>query len=142
MATFNPKDFLVTINALPVTGYDDGTDVIKTTYDSDFVNSKVGVTGEAAFVEMNDRRGTLTLKLLATSTQNDVFSTLAALGIEFAVGINDSRGTTVMGGAAARFGKLPDLSVGNEVGGREWPIKILEMIEHIGGSQPAVAIVT
>lgn len=136
MTTYNPKNFQVSVNALPVTGYDDGTDVIKTEYLTDFVDSKVGVTGEAAFVESNDRRGMLTLKLLATATQNDVFSALAASGVEFAVGITDSGGTTTMVGAAARFAKIPNMDKGNEIGGHEWVIKILEMIMHLGGGEP------
>jgi hypothetical protein len=134
MATYNPSDILVTVNGVPVTGYSDGTDVIGVDYESDFVGDAVGVTGEGAFVEMNDHRATITLKLLATSLMNDVLSGLVAANTEFAMSMTDERGTTIAAGAACRIQKLPVVAFGNEVGEREWNIRCLEWIEHVGGN--------
>ena len=134
MPTYNPKDILVAVNGVPVTGYADGTDVIGVDYEADLIADAVGVTGEGAFVEMNDRRATITLKLLATSLMNDILSGLVAGNIEFAAAMTDERGTTVGLGAACRIQKLPTVNFGNEVGVREWNIRCLEWIEHVGGN--------
>lgn len=134
MATYNPKDIQVSVDGVPVTGYSDGTDVIQVVYDNDFVGDQVGVTGEGAFVEHNDRRATITLKLLATSLMNDVMSALVAGNVEFAISGVDTRGTTVFAGAACRVRKLPDVAFGNEIGEREWNIRCLELIENVGGN--------
>jgi len=134
MSTYNPKDVKVTINGIPVTGFSEGTDVIAVVYDTDFVEDKVGVTGEGAFVEHNDKRAGINLKLLATSLFNDVLSGLAAANTEFAMSIEDTGGTTLAAGSACRIQKLPDIAFGNEIGERDWPIRSLEWIEHVGGT--------
>lgn len=132
--TYNPKDILVSVNGVPVTGYADGTDVISIDYETDFVGDMVGVTGEGAFVEHNDRRATITLKLMATSPMNDVLSALVAGNVEFAVSMTDNRGTSVAAGASCRVTKLPQVQYGNEIGVREWPIRSLEFVENVGGN--------
>ncbi len=134
MPTYNPKDIKVTLNGVPVTGFSEGSDVIQVAYDTDFVEDKVGVTGEGAFVEHNDKRATITLKLLATSLMNDVMSGLVSANTEFSASIEDARGNTIGAGAACRVQKLPDVSFGNEIGEREWNIRSLEWIEMVGGN--------
>jgi len=134
MATHNAKDRKVIVNGIPVTGFADGDDAISFVYDSDLVADTVGVTGEGAFSESNDRRGTLKLKLLATSMFNDVLSGLANGNIEFAAAMVDARGTSVGAGAACRVQKLPDQNVGSAVGVREWNIRCLEWVAHVGGT--------
>lgn len=134
MPTYNPKDINVVVDGATVTGYADGANVIIVEYDNDFVGDVVGVTGETAFVEHNDRRANITLKLLATSVWNDILSALVAAGTEFALGMNDNRGTTVGAAAKCRIKKLPQVQFGNEIGTREWEIRALDYVENVGGS--------
>lgn len=134
MATYNPKDINFAVSGIPVTGYADGTDVIMVDCDTDSVGDAVGVTGEAAFVEHNDGRGTVTFKLLATALMNDIFSGLHAAKTEFALSGTDARGTTIVAGAACRIKKLPAQAFGNEIGNRVWEIRVLELVEHVGGN--------
>lgn len=134
MPTYNPKDISVAVNLIPVTGYADGTDVIMVEYENDFVGDAVGVTGEAAFIEHNDRRATITLKLLATALSNDAFALLLSGNTEFAVTLTDARGNTIMESVACRIMGQPTVQYGNEIGTREWKIRALELISHVGGS--------
>jgi hypothetical protein len=134
MPTYNPKDIVVTVNGIPVTGFADGTDVILVEYDTDFVSDAVGVTGESAFIENNDRRANVTLKLMATSSFNDVLSALSAGNVEFAMSLTDARGTTIGASPACRVKKLPTVQFGNEIGTREWEIRALDMVLNVGGN--------
>ena len=132
--TYNPKDILVSVDTVPVTGYADGDDVIQVDYNNPFVETMVGVTGEGAFVEHNDHSGKIVLKLLATSVMNDAFSILVAANAEFVVGLTDARGTTVVAAVSCRFEKLPQVQFGGALGMREWTILALEIIENVGGN--------
>jgi len=132
--TYNPKDVKVTINGVPVTGFTDATDAIQVAREADSVDKKIGITGEGAFVEMNDKSAIVTIKLLATSLMNDVLSALENGNVEFAASIEDVRGTTIGLGASCRVQKPADIAFGNEIGDREWSLVSLEWIGNVGGN--------
>lgn len=134
MSTYNPRDVKVIINGIPASGYAKGDDVISIEYDEDFVGSESGVTGEAAFLEMNDRRATVKLKLMQTAAFNDALSAIVNLGTEFAMTVVDSGGRTIQAAAACRILRIPNVVYGGAIGTREWTIKALEMVSFVGGS--------
>ncbi len=132
MANYDPKKYDLTVNSVIIEP--DGIDNFITYEPSaDLVTRTVGSTGEQVHNTNHDTSGTLTIRLLQTSSLNDKFSIFASLDTSFAVLLTDGEGTTNIGSPECKIMRLPNLDIAAEVGNNEWTISMLNVTAIIGG---------
>jgi len=108
---------------------------------SDGFTDVVGTDGEVVRSKTNDRRTTVTLKLLQTSISNDILSAVHNADIRarngrgvFPFQIIDLQGTTVVHAAQAWIVKAPDTSFDRSAKTKEWQIRLAEATRFDGGN--------
>lgn len=134
MATFNPRDHVLSIGGSPISGLAKQADAISISYAEDHVKTVSGCDGKAMFVETNDRTAVGTVKLLPNSMSNDVLSALAASGAEVTLSLTDVRGTVVGSASQCRIMKRPDATAGSDLPSREWKFAIADWEVAFAGS--------
>ena len=97
--------------------------------------------GDVARARTNDRRGTVTFKLMQTSDTNALLSALrnadllapngAGVG---ALEVRDLQGTTLLSAAEAWIKKMPQTAFDREIGAREWVIRCAVLEGVVGGN--------
>lgn len=136
--TYDPKQVVVSIGGIPISGYLDGT-FIQVTRDEDAFAKKTGADGETSRAKSNSRGGSVTLSLAQTSLSNDALSALAAVDENTGNGVvpllvKDVRGTSLIASASAWIKKLPDTIYSKEIEGREWVIDCADLQIFVGGN--------
>jgi hypothetical protein len=98
-----------------------------------------GADGQVVRVASADKRGEITVTLMASSLSNDFLSAQAAL--DDLTGINtqpllikDLLGTTLISAQQAWIKKPADVEFGKEAGTREWVFECGELNILVGGS--------
>lgn len=110
--------------------------------DEDTFTTKTGAHGDTIFQRKHNRNGKATIRVLASSPTNVVFSAVFAaseVGATADAGqgtfmIKDLNGTTLLESRAARIAKPPKYEIGDEAPDREWPIILFEVRVLIGGA--------
>jgi len=107
---------------------------------SDAFNDVVGTDGEVARSKSNDRRGTVTIKLLQTSLSNAFLSGVHGTDLEAPGGagvapfsMQDLQGGTVVASEGC-ITKYPDNSMDRTVKSREWVIRLARIERLEGGN--------
>lgn len=111
--------------------------------ESDDFSDEVGTDGDdVTRVKSNDRRATLTLKLMQTSDSNDILSAISNADIVAANGagitallIRDrSTGRAIYRAAETWVAKAPDVNYDRSAQPREWKIRIAKLERFDGGN--------
>ena len=138
--SWDAKEVTVSIAGLLIdSGFADG-EFLRIEQDTDDWGDVVGTDGEVARFKTNDRRANVALILLQTSGGNDLLSGLSKLDMSAPNGagigaflVRDRQGTSLYRGKAAWVKKGPNVSMGREVTGREWTLRVANL-ERLDGS--------
>ena len=130
----------VSFAAVPVQGYADG-EFLTITREADAFTSVVGTDGEVSRSKSNDRRATISIKLMSTSPTNDLFSAILSGDINANGGagvgaflVVDLSGASLYSAGNAWITKGPDVAYGREAGEREWILQCDKLYEFTGGN--------
>ena len=142
-------DFLATqiiLGRHTVTGLADG-DSFSLAWDNPQFELRIGNRGLTSRFKRFVRSATITLTMLETSDDNDLFSRFWAAdyytpgGLLFTFSLADSNGRTVLSAPlGAWFTQLPDVTIGDGTGTRVWTIQTA-LIEGIVGGKAATPII-
>lgn len=121
-------------------GYADG-EFVKIARLSESFGLKVGTDGEAVRSKTNNRSAKITLRLMQSSSVNDVLSQIHNNDLTLPGGagvgvfrIQDLQGTTLHQANAAWISKWPDESEAREASEREWEFSTGRLDNFIGGN--------
>ncbi len=138
VASFDPKEVLIIVGGVPISGYADGT-FLEITQDVQQFTKTTGADGYTTRVKSNNYGATATITLAQSSPSNDVLSALAAAdrlsnnGI-FPILIKDMSGSTIIFAGTAWIQQIPDAVFGNEINTRAWVIEMAEADTFLGGN--------
>lgn len=124
VTTYNPKDCVVTVNNVYITGM--GEDMVSGEKDEDNVNVVVGAQGDVVVNEVNNDLGTITLTVQGTSPQLPMLKKLAKTKQIVPVWVNNKAIKEKFGGSKAIIKKTPSLEYGTELADREVEIQVLD----------------
>lgn len=135
LRTYSADQISVILSDRPVTGLNEVT----IERDNDLFSEDVGMAGEVARVKSNDRRGTITLKLMQTSPENDYLSNLFAKdeftgSSPFGILIRDQNGTSLYESLKSWIIKPASSTFGKELNEREWMIRCADLKVFVGGN--------
>ncbi len=137
---YDPDQVVILAAGARIQGFADG-EYITVEQVSDGFQDVVGTDGEVARSKSNDRRATVTIKLLQTSPSNDVLSAIHRADLDapngagvFAFQMMDLQGTSIVHGAKAWIVKFPDTSMDRTAKSREWQIRIATVDRFVGGN--------
>lgn len=135
---YNASEVAMSFAGIPITGLADG-EFVTIEMDTDDFGDVVGSDGEVASFRTNDRRAKVTFKLLQTSA---AISRLMALSNADLAAINGAGVGALMvenlstgerwEAPEARIMKQPNVSLGREVGSREFVIRAYNLIASPG----------
>lgn len=136
--TYDPKQVVVSVGGIPISGYADGT-FVNVTRDEDAFTKRTGADGEASRAKSNNRGGSITVTLQQTSLSNDALSALALVDENTGDGVvpvivKDVRGTTLCYSSAGWIKKMPDAEFSKEIQDREWVIDCADLRFNVGGN--------
>lgn len=137
MKTYDPAKVLFSFAGSLITGYADDT-FIEAERAEDGFTLLVGASGEGARSKNNNKSGTVTVTLMASSQSNDILSALAAADELAGTGVGalylkELDGTTLVSAPAAWIKKMPSVSRGKEVGTVQWVFDCESMEMSVGG---------
>lgn len=145
MATkvYDSNQVSISICGIPVDttgGYADD-EFLTIEQDSDDFDDVVGTDGEVTRSKTNDRRATVYLKLMQSSSTNAFLSALNLLDKNAPNGagigpfwVRDRQGTSLYTGATCWIAKPPDVSFGRTAKERSWKIRIGSIVRTDGGN--------
>lgn len=135
--TYDLKRVLMTVNGVPVSGFDEG-EAVTVEFNEDAWKMKVGADGEAVRSKTNNRSGKLTFNVLYSSSANNIFESLRLADEltnsgQAAIYLKDLASGTEVFAARAWVTKSPNITFGQEAGAREWVFETGEMlVTHVG----------
>ncbi len=143
IATFSPEDIVFVINDYQITDFASGS-FIEVNKNKPFFRPEKGIRGKHTRVRNRDRSGTVVIRLMQTSNQNDILNKIAyeddlnQTGLLF-VTIRDVGGNTGLQLGNAYLEGPPNLSFqGDTTSPREWVIHYEFFARYdVGGSQRA-----
>lgn len=101
----------------------------------------VGVDGKVTRSKTNDRRATVTLRLMQSSPMNAVLSALHEIDLSADNGagvgafmVKDLGGTSLHVASASWIQKSPDVKYGVKATEREWKIRVADLRNFVGGN--------
>lgn len=137
MKTYDPAKVLFSFGGQLITGYAPDT-FLRVERNEDGFSLVVGPGGEGARAKNNNKSGTITLTLMATSQANDLLSAIAAADDLAGTGaapafLKELNGTTLASAQNAWVKKLPTIERGAEVSTVEWVIECEALEMYLGG---------
>lgn len=137
---YNPSEIAMSFAGIPISGYADGEFVTIEPQGDDW-SDVVGTDGEVTRARTNDRRATVTFKLMQSSTVNDLLSAIRTADLLAPNGggvgsfeLRDLQGTTIATAPEAWILALPQSAYDREVGAREWKIRCAYLEMVVGGN--------
>lgn len=136
--TLDPKDVLIIVSGIPISGFEDGTFVL-VERTSDTFTTVSGADGIVTRVKQNDRTGSVTITLAQSSESNAVLSGLAiadelsGIGV-FPVVVKDNRGTSLYFSDVCWIRKVSNAEFSKDVNSREWVIDCSNLEIFNGGN--------
>lgn len=136
--TYDPKQCLVLVGGVPMSGFADGT-FVSVERTSDTFTKVSGADGIVSRAKTNDRSGTLTLTLAQTSPANDVLSGFAIAdellnsGV-IPVMVKDISGRSIYVSAFGWVKKPPTGEFAKEISDREWALDLADLDVFTGGN--------
>ena len=136
--TYNPKEVIVTIGGIPMSGYSDGTflEIVRT---EQTWSTIVGADGFVTRGKTNNFSGTLTLTLKQSSPSNDVLSgfiiadELTNSGI-IPILVKDLSGNSTYFAAQGWVQAYANSTFGKEINDREWTIALANLDLFVGSN--------
>lgn len=138
LATYNPKDVIVTFGPIILTGFADGS-FVSVERAEDTFSLKMGADGTAVRVKNPNRSGTIKVTLSQTSPANDLLSAahatddLTGLAV-LPMSVKDGNGTTIAGALRTWVKKPPGVSFAKDASDREWTFETDRLEMFVGGS--------
>lgn len=138
---YDPKRIMISVGALVVTGFIDGT-FVTITPDGDNFSMYKGADGMISRANLNPSTAILKISLAQTSPANDVLSDMMKVDITtsqstFPIVVQDLSGTTMHTAASCWIIKQPEQKFGKNINAIEWEIQLTGYTGHIGGNVPA-----
>lgn len=137
---YDPDQVVVYFAGGLLQGFADG-EFIAVEMLSDGFGDVVGTDGEVARSKSNDRRATVTIKLLQTSDSNIFLSGIHTADLNAPAGagvgsllIQDLQGNTILNAVSAWIVKYPDQSFDRTAKSREWMIRCASLTSVVGGN--------
>lgn len=137
IATYDPKNVIVTVDGTNLSGFADGT-FVAVERASETFTKVVGAYGEVARVKSADRSGSMTITLMQTSNSNLFLNSLAnrdeqdSTGI-VAIQVKDTTTNTTINAAEAWIKTKPKAEFGKDMGNREWVFEMADLTINHGG---------
>ncbi len=123
MTTYDAREVTIVVDGTILTGFQDG-DMVSFGKDNNFVEVQVDAQGEASAAINNDKLGTFTINLSASSPFNKKMVQLANSRKQFAVSVKHK--TERASATKAFIEKTPDGAFGKATGSRTYAIKALD----------------
>ena len=126
--TYDPKNVIVTIAGIPMSGFSDGT-FLEVDRNEATWNTVVGADGFVTRGKTNNFTGTMTLTLKQSSPSNDVLSGLLALdeatntGV-FPILVKDLSGNSIYFSANAWITQYANSTFGKDINDRQWTLML------------------
>lgn len=142
--TYDPKEVVVLVGAVPISGFADGT-FIKVSRANDTFSKVVGTDGQASRAKSNDKSGEIMITLAQTSASNDLLSGLAIADEDANSGVvpvtvKDNSGRTLLVSAFTWIKKQPDNEFAKEITNREWTFDSSSIRFLTGGNFETAAV--
>jgi hypothetical protein len=136
--TYDPKNVIITINAIPMSGFSDGT-FLEVDRDEPTWTKVVGADGLVTRGKTNNFSGTLTLTLKQSSPSNDVLSGLLAIDEATNNGvvpvlIKDLSGNSIYFSARAWINQYANSTFGKDISDRVWALSLDELDLFVGSN--------
>lgn len=132
--------FNVLVGGLLLTGFARGTSY-SAVYDEDQFETVVGNRGHGAWLRKVNLAATITIELLATSSQNDIFSGIwianyfnRRRGFGVPLVVKDANGTTTQTAGLVRPTKMADITRSDSIDSRTWTLKTTKLTTFAGGN--------
>lgn len=143
MAEWDPQKFIITVGAINVTHFANGT-FIKAMYDEDLYSYEPGADGNGCRIRNANEAGKFEITLLKSSPSNDLLSALALLDRASGRGavpvqVKDGNGAAVASAETAWVVKPADLERSKELGDVTWTLQSNKIQIVQGGILPLVA---
>lgn len=139
MKEYSFLDTLLLVNGVEIGGFDEGDDVINLERLNDSATHKIGTDGEMTVSISADRSGSVTFRLMQSSSSNAYLSGLINAQENGAftpifVQFKDTRGNDLGSGTQGYINRPASMTRGTNVNGQEWVITVerLDML-HLGG---------
>lgn len=125
MRTFSIEEYSVLIDGVPITGYDEGDDVVQVARRVESMQDRVGADGEMTTYLSADRSGTVTVRLAQSSDFNATFTTLAQAAeagsyVPLQILIRDLKGNDTVVATNCYITKPSDVTRGTGPNSQEW----------------------
>ena len=138
LKTYNAHEVSVIVGARPITGLASG-DAVTIERESDSWTDAVGISGEVTRSGSADKRGTITIRLQQSSSDNDYLSALVAADEMAKTGvvpilIRDSNGNSLYAAEQGWIKKPASATFAKEAGEREWIIRCARIEMFAGGN--------
>lgn len=136
--TYDPKQVIVTINAVPISGFSDGT-FLEIDRSEPTWNTVVGADGLVTRGKTNNFTGTVTLTLKQSSPSNDVLSGLMAIdeatnaGV-FPILVKDLSGNSIYFGGRCWVTQYANSTFGKDINDRQWTLMMDEADIFVGSN--------
>lgn len=137
---YNSKEVIVTVGAIAIDGYADGTFVVAEKTEDTF-GTTVGADAEVCRSRKNDERGKVTLTLMQSSQSNDLLSALHEADKALPAGagtvpflMKDLSGRTLVQAQNAWIVKPPSVEFARDPTNREWVIESDDLKILAGGN--------
>jgi hypothetical protein len=130
LGTYNPKEVTLSVGALLISGYSDGTFIKAALSDPDLYKVHVGSHGEVARTKNNNKMGYITITLKQTSPSNAKLDLLKNSPTPVPVLLkNNSDSKFIATAANGWVSKDPDQEFGAEESKVEWIIACDELVK-------------
>lgn len=140
MKPYDPKAVFITLGAILVEGYADGT-FVKITSDEPAYSLKVGADGESVRTRTNNNAATIELTLMQSSLTNTLLSQLHNIDRNLPGGTGavpflckDALGASLYAAEQCWVEKRPDAEFGLEASTRTWTLRTNNLIPLDGGA--------
>lgn len=141
MKFYDSNRLTITIGAVLVDkGFADG-EILSIAWDTPGFEDVAGTDGEVSRSKTNDKRATLTLRLMQTAEANAALSTLYNLDLATDNGggvgpllVADEGGNTLYAAESCWLQKMPDASFDRTPKEREWTIRVAKLNGFEGGN--------
>lgn len=137
--TYDFKEVSCILGANQITGFEDSDDAVKVEPQSNLFNTTVGADGEATRSKTNNFSAKVTLKLLKTSSANDILNQfyqadrLSNSGV-FPFLLKDNNGVELHTAEKMWIEKAPAANRGTNAGINEWVLMTHFMVSNYGGN--------
>lgn len=139
MHNYDPGQHFINFANIRITGFADGT-YLTVERMTEAYTSVSGASGEVARIRSRDKRGSIKFSLMATSSDNDRLSAVAAKDELDGTGVGvlsmtDGNGTTVVTGSNTWIKKYPSLELSKDMPNRDWELECENLEILVGGTR-------